>query len=246
MDKYGLIGHPLAHSFSQGYFTDKFQSENINAVYLNFDLASIDEFPEVIAAHPTLRGLNVTIPYKQKIIPFLDEIDKEAQAIGAVNVVRVEHRGSRSRLMGFNTDAIGFYQSLQPLLQPHHQRALILGTGGASRAIHYVLTKKLGIECVFVSRFERPDTVSYDKIDEQALQDYPLVVNCTPLGMFPKVNDCPPIPYEALSTRNLLFDLVYNPDTTLFMKKGAERGATVKNGLEMLILQAIASWQHWQ
>jgi shikimate dehydrogenase len=161
MDKYGLIGYPLGHSFSKGFFTDKFASEGINAEYVNFELPSIEDFPEIISAHKNIKGLNVTIPYKEKVIPYLDSISKEAREIGAVNVVKVERRGNHTRLTGYNSDVIGFMGSIEPLLKPHHKKALILGTGGSSKAVHYALTQKLGLETVFVSRYERPDTVTY-------------------------------------------------------------------------------------
>ncbi len=245
MDKYGLIGYPLGHSFSRSFFNDKFEAEGINAQYLNFEIPSIDEFPEVIAANPELRGLNVTIPYKQKVMSFLDEISPEARAIGAVNVAKVEHFGNETKLTGFNSDVIGFVRSIEPLLKPHHKKALILGTGGASKAIHYGLTEKLGLETVFVSRYERPDCVTYENLDADAVKEYEVIVNCTPSGMYPHTDECPKLPYEAMTSNNLLYDLVYNPDETLFMKKGAAQGAVVKNGLEMLILQALASWDFW-
>ncbi len=245
MDTYGLIGYPLGHSFSRNFFTDKFQSEGIDAEYLNFEIPSIDDFMEIIDANPNLKGLNVTIPYKQKVIPFLDEVSKEAREIGAVNVVRVEKKGTGHRLIGYNSDVIGFADSIGPLLKPHHKKALILGTGGASKAVHYALTKKLGLSTVFVSRFERPGTVTYGHINADAVHEYEVIVNCTPVGMFPHVDECPRLPYEALTSDNLLFDLIYNPDRTLFMTRGASQGAEVKNGLEMLVLQAIASWDFW-
>lgn len=245
MDKYGLIGYPLGHSFSKNFFNDKFDAENIDAQYMNFEIPDIEEFPAIIADNPNLRGLNVTIPYKQKVMSFLDEVSPEARAIGAVNVVKVEHIGKETKLTGYNSDVIGFVRSIEPLLKPHHKKALILGTGGASKAIHYGLTEKLGIETVFVSRFERPDCVTYDAINAEAIKEYEVIVNCTPCGMFPHTDECPNLPYEAMTSNNLLYDLVYNPDETLFMKKGAANGAVVKNGLEMLILQAMASWDFW-
>lgn len=244
MDRYGLIGYPLGHSFSRSFFSDKFSNEGIQAEYLNFEIDSIDKLPDVIAANPTLVGLNVTIPYKQKVIPFLDEVSKEARAIGAVNVIRVEHNGNERRLIGYNSDMIGFKDSIEPLLKPNHRRAMILGTGGASKAIDYAL-RQLGLETVFVSRFQRPGTVTYDDITPEAVHDYPVIVNCTPLGMFPKTLTCPKLPYEAMDANNLLFDLIYNPERTLFLQRGEEQGATTKNGLEMLLLQALASWEFW-
>jgi shikimate dehydrogenase len=245
MDKYGLIGYPLGHSFSISYFNQKFKDENIDAVYENFEIPSIDLLPEVLDSNPNLKGLNVTIPYKQKVIPFLDNISPEARAIGAVNVIKVIHEGKKTRLKGYNSDVIGFTQSIEPMLEPrYHKKALILGTGGASKAIDYGL-KSLGLETVFVSRYERPETIQYDKITPAVVQEYNVIVNCTPLGMFPHTEECPQLPYEAMDSHTILYDLIYNPDETMFMKRGAERGANVKNGLEMLLLQAFASWEFW-
>lgn len=241
MNTYGLIGYPLGHSFSRKFFTEKFEKEGIDAQYLNFEIPSIEEFPEIIKNNPELRGLNVTIPYKQQVMQYLHNISEEASAIGAVNVVRVRD----GHLTGFNSDVIGFVNSIRPLLKPHHKKALILGTGGASKAIHYGLEKKLGMETLFVSRTAREGMITYDDITPETLQAYHVIVNCSPVGMYPHVDECPALPYEAMNENNLLYDLVYNPLKTLFMKKGAEQGATVKNGLEMLHLQAIASWKFW-
>lgn len=245
MDKYGLIGYPLGHSFSRKFFNDKFATEGIDAQYINFEIPSIEELPRIIAANPELRGLNVTIPYKQQVIQYLDGISTEAKAIGAINVIKVEHIGEKTILTGYNSDVIGFVNSIRPLLQPHHKKALILGTGGASKAIHYGLTEKLGIETLFVSRTSREGVITYDYITAETLKEYKVIVNCTPTGMFPHTDECPPLPYEATTPDNLLYDLVYNPEETLFMKKGKEQGATVKSGLEMLLLQAIAAWEIW-
>ena len=245
MDKYGLIGYPLGHSFSKKFFNDKFATEGIDAQYINFEIPSIDDFPYVIADNPELRGLNVTIPYKQQVMQYLDAISPEAEAIGAINVIKVEHNGGKTTLTGYNSDVIGFVNSLRPLLQPHHKKALILGTGGASKAIHYGLTEKLGIEPLFVSRTPREGMITYGDITVDMLKDYEVIVNCTPTGMFPHIDECPPLPYEALTPDNLLYDLVYNPEETLFMKKGKEQGTIVKSGLEMLLLQAIAAWDFW-
>ena len=244
MDKYGLIGYPLGHSFSISYFNQRFADEGINAKYINFEIPTIDELPEVLAKHPELKGLNVTIPYKERVIEFLDQLSPEARAIGAVNVIRVTHEGGKIRMKGFNSDVIGFTQSIEPMLENYHKKALVLGTGGASKAICYGL-KNLGLETVCVSRYERPETICYKDITPEVVKEYNVIVNCTPLGMFPKTEQCPQLPYEALDEKNILYDLVYNPDVTLFMKKGAERGAQVKNGLEMLLLQAFASWEFW-
>ena len=227
MDKYGLIGYPLGHSFSQSYFNEKFQNENIDALYENFEIPSIENFPEIIETNPNLRGLNVTIPYKEKVISYLDVISPEAREIGAVNVIKVERKGKSTYLTGYNSDVIGFTRSIEPLIEKYHKKALILGTGGASKAINYGL-KSLGLETVFVSRYRKPDTICYEDITPKVIKEYNVIVNCTPLGMFPHTDECP----------NL-------PDTTMFMHKGAEHGATVKNGLEMLLLQAFASWEFW-
>ena len=245
MDKYGLIGYPLGHSFSISFHNQRFADEGINAKYLNFEISSIDDLPAVLGSNPELKGLNVTIPYKEKVIPFLDYVSPEARAIGAVNVIRVVHEGKKIILRGYNSDVIGFTQSIEPMLEPYHKKALVLGTGGASKAIAYGL-RSLGLECVFVSRYERPDTIQYNRITPEVVKEYNVIVNCTPLGMFPKTDECPLLPYEAMDERNILYDLIYNPDETLFMRRGAEHGAAVKNGLEMLLLQAFASWEFWQ
>ncbi|MBQ3876892.1 MAG: shikimate dehydrogenase [Prevotella sp.] len=244
MDKYGLIGYPLGHSFSIGYHNQRFADEGINAKYINFEISNIEQLIEVLSQNPELKGLNVTIPYKEKVMEYLDYISPEARAIGAVNVIRVIHEGKKIVLRGYNSDVIGFTQSIEPMLESYHKKALVLGTGGASKAVAYGL-KSLGIEPVFVSRYERPGTIQYQNITPDVVKEYNVIVNCTPLGMFPKVDSCPDLPYEALDDRNILYDLIYNPDETLFMKKGAERGAAVKNGLEMLLLQAFASWEYW-
>ena len=244
MDKYGLIGYPLGHSFSVNYFNQKFADEGINAKYINFEIPTVEQIIEVVSANPELKGLNVTIPYKERVIEYLDQLSPEARAIGAVNVIRVTHDGGKIHMKGFNSDVIGFTQSIEPMLENYHKKALVLGTGGASKAICYGL-KSLGLETVCVSRYERPETICYKDITSEVVQEYNVIVNCTPVGMFPKTNQCPQLPYEALTDRNILYDLIYNPNETLFMKKGAERGAQVKNGLEMLLLQAFASWEMW-
>ena len=248
MNTYGLIGYPLGHSFSRKFFTEKFAKEGIDAQYLNFEIPSIEEFPNIIKNNPTLRGLNVTIPYKQQVMQYLDDISEEAKAIGAVNVVKCQLStvNSQLHLMGYNSDVIGFVESIKPLLKPHHKKALILGTGGASKAIRYGLEKKLGMKTLFVSRSARKGMITYEEVTAEVLKEYEVIVNCSPVGMYPHVDECPVLPYEALNENNLLYDLVYNPLETLFMKKGAEQGATVKNGLEMLHLQAIASWKFWE
>ena len=247
MTTYGLIGYPLGHSFSRQFFTKKFEKEGIDAQYLNFEIPNIEEFPDIIKNNPTLRGLNVTIPYKQQVMQYLDDISEEARAIGAVNVVKCQLStvNCQLHLTGYNSDVIGFVNSIRPLLKPHHNKALILGTGGASKAIRYGLEKKLGLETLFVSRSAREGMITYEDVNEAVLKEYEVIVNCSPVGMYPHVDECPALPYEAMNENNLLYDLVYNPLETLFMKKGAAQGATVKNGLEMLHLQAIASWEFW-
>ena len=245
MEKYGLIGYPLGHSFSKNYFNEKFENEGISAKYINFEIPNIQNLPEVIESNPELQGFNVTIPYKEKVISYLGSVSPEARAIGAVNVVKVTHKGNKVVLKGYNSDVIGFTRSIEPMLEPCHKKALILGTGGASKAINYGL-KSLGLETLFVSRFERENTIQYEKITPEIIKEYNVIVNCTPVGMYPHADECPLLPYEAMDTHTLLYDLIYNPDQTLFMRKGAEHGATVKNGLEMLLLQAFASWEFWK
>ena len=244
MDIYGLIGYPLGHSFSVGYFNEKFQNEGIDAKYVNIEIPQIDMLEEVIASNPDLKGLNVTIPYKEKVISYLDNVSPEARTIGAINVIRVIHKGRSVILKGYNSDVIGFTQSIEPRLEPYHKKALILGTGGASKAVNYGL-KSLGLETVFVSRYERPGTIQYEKLTPDDIKEYNVIVNCTPCGMYPHSNKCPNLPYEAMDSHTLLYDLIYNPDETLFMYKGRKQGATVVNGLEMLLLQAFVSWEIW-
>lgn len=244
--QYGLFGHPLGHSFSRGFFTEKFAREGIDAEYLNFDIPSIDDYTATLDAHPNLRGHNVTIPYKQQVMPMLDELSDEARAIGAVNVVKISYDAEGKRhLKGFNSDVIGFVDSIRPLLKPHHRKALILGTGGASKAIRYGLTEKLGMEVLMVSRTAKPGMITYEDITPELIKEYEVIVNCSPCGMHPHVDESPNLPYESMTPKNLLYDLVYNPERTQFMERGAARGAIVKNGLEMLHLQALASWKFW-
>ena len=241
MDKYGIIGFPLGHSFSRGFFTEKFARESIDAQYLNFEIPDARMLLDVLRDNPELRGLNVTLPHKQAVIPLLDELSDEAREIGAVNVIRIRD----GKLKGFNSDIIGFMESIRPLLQPHHTKALVLGTGGASKAICVGL-KRLGIEWTYVSRNRGPHaTMTYSDLTAEVMQEYSVIVNCSPVGMFPKVDAAPAIPYEHLTPQHLLFDCVYNPEDTLFLKRGREQGATTKNGLEMLHLQAVASWRFW-
>ncbi len=246
MNIYGLLGHPLGHSYSAAFFNDKFRSEGIDAEYRNFDFATVGEAVDALRQMPQLRGFNVTIPYKQQIIPHLAGLTPEAAAIGAVNVVKVERAADGSvSLYGANSDAYGFGESIKPLItSPRYRKALVLGTGGASKAVHHVL-RSMGLETLGVSRTPKDGCITYADIDDALMAEALVVVNTTPLGMYPKVDACPAIPYELLTPQHVLFDLVYNPDVTLFMQKGAERGARVKNGLEMLHLQAIGAWNVW-
>ncbi len=244
MTTFGLIGYPLGHSFSRGFFNDKFASEGISAEYLNFEIPSIEELPAVIAMHSQLAGFNVTIPYKQQVMKYLDDLSAEARAIGAVHVVKVIRNKNNYKLMGCNSVVIGFTNSISPLLESQHKRALILGTGGASKAVIYGL-EQLGIECQYVSRTPREGVLGYEHITPELLEDYKIIVNCSPVGMHPHVDECPDIPYNSLNNSHLLYDLVYNPEETLFLKRGKAQGAKTKNGLEMLILQALAAWEIW-
>ena len=244
MDKYGIIGHPLGHSFSKNYFNEKFHDEGIDAEYINFDIQNIGNLPEVLATNPELKGLNVTIPYKEKVLSYLDYISVEARAIGAVNVIRVEHKGNNVLLKGYNSDVIGFTRSIEPILEKFHRKALVLGTGGASKAVSYGL-RSLGLETVLVSRFERPGTIQYKDITPDVVREYKVIVNCTPCGMYPNYEECPELPGCARESHNLRYDLRYSPDETRVRRKGREQGALTKNGIEMLLLQAFASWDFW-
>ncbi len=244
MDKYGLIGYPLGHSFSISYFNEKFESEGIDAVYENFEIPQIDDVKEIIDSNPDLKGLNVTIPYKQQVLKYIKELSPEAKAIGAVNVIRIEHKGNKTVLKGFNSDVIGFTKSIEPILNTYHKKALILGTGGAAKAIQYGL-QSLGIETLLVSRTKKKNAITYEEVTADIVREYNVIVNCTPVGMYPHIDECPKLPYEAMDSHTLLYDLLYNPDETKFLRLGAERGATVKNGLEMLLLQAFVSWEIW-
>lgn len=242
MQLYGLIGFPLGHSFSKGYFTGKFEKEHIaDSAYENFPLPEISGFPELVKAMPALRGLNVTIPHKTAIIPYLHHLDDAAREMGAVNCIRVEN----GQLTGYNTDTIGFRLSLETLLQPHHRHALVLGTGGASKAIEYAL-KQLNIPYRLVSRNPQgANDLAYEDIDAAIIEKHTLIINTTPLGMSPAVDTAPPLPYELLTASHFLYDIVYNPAKTLFLHKGEAQGAAIKNGYEMLVLQAEAAWKIW-
>lgn len=235
----------MGHSFSRDYFSRKFAAEQTDAEYLNFEVQSLSELARILKTHPELDGLNVTIPHKVAVLEHLDEIDDTARKIGAVNVIVFRKDASgRTGLKGYNSDVTGFEQSLAPLLGPSHRKALILGTGGSSKAVCHGL-ERLGLEPLFVSRTEREGCLTYGDLSPALMAERRLIVNTTPLGMFPNVQGCPPIPYELLSSQHLLYDLIYNPEETLFMRKGREHGASVKNGLEMLHLQAAAAWTLW-
>ena len=238
---FGLIGYPLSHSFSKKYFSEKFQEEHIrDCQYELFPLETIDELNGLLKKSPELAGLNVTIPYKELVIPFLNEMSPVVAEIGACNCIMIKN----GKLTGHNTDVIGFQKTLEPKLKPHHNKALVLGTGGAAKAVHYVLRQK-GIEYAEVSRTAKGETLSYDQIDEKIMASHTLIINTTPLGMYPDVGTIPSLPYHLISPEHYLYDLVYNPNPTLFLQKGIEVGATVENGSEMLRIQAEESWKIW-
>lgn len=241
---FGLLGKNISYSFSKGYFTEKFSKLGLQKhKYENFDIQKIEEFRDVLSSYKNLKGLNVTIPYKELIIPFLDKLDSTAEKIGAVNTIKFTKRGN---LKGYNTDAFGFENSLMPLLKNHHKKALILGTGGASKAVAFVL-KKNDIKYKFVSRNPSgKKEISYDDVTETILNDYRIIINCTPLGTSPNTDFYPKIPYQFLTENHLLYDLIYNPSVTVFLEKGRQKGATIKNGLEMLQLQAEEAWRIWK
>ena len=237
--EYGLIGEKLGHSYSKEIH------ESLADYTYEIHPVSKEDFNDFMSKHE-FKSINVTIPYKEQVIPFLNELDPDTAKIGAVNVIKIiRQQKGKVKLIGYNSDIIGFTQSIQPLLQAHHKKALILGTGGASKAVYHGL-KNLGIESVFVSRTHKADgMLTYEELTPEIMAEYTVIVNCTPVGMFPKVDFCPNIPYELLTPNHLLYDLLYNPNVTLFMKKGEAQGAVVKNGLEMLLLQAFAAWEIW-
>lgn len=242
--QFGLVGYPLGHSFSKKYFTEKFEKENITGEYLNFELRDLSALKGLLEKYPDLRGFNVTIPYKRTILPFLDNIEGAAREIGAVNCVKIQKEDGRLSLTGYNTDAEGFRTSLQAFLTDTVSRALVLGSGGAARAVHYAL-RQLGITSVTVSRTPRSaEEIGYEDV-LRYLPDHRLLVNATPLGTWPDTETCPPLPYKRLTASHYLFDLVYNPEITLFMKRGLEAGAHVRNGFGMLVAQAEAAWEIW-
>ncbi|MET0393888.1 MAG: shikimate dehydrogenase [Chitinophagaceae bacterium] len=241
MRLFGLIGYPLSHSFSENYFTDKFRKESItDCRYRLFPIGHIDGLTALLTDNPELCGLNVTIPYKEQVLPFLHDADESVKQIRACNCIVIEN----GQLKGYNTDATGFERSLQEKLQPHHRQALILGTGGAAKAIEFVL-QKLGISYTHVSRTPSAGQYSYEALTPDQIAAHPLIINTTPLGMYPATEAAPPIPYESLTPAHYLFDLVYNPEKTLFLQKGEEQGAAIKNGHDMLVIQAEESWRIW-
>ncbi len=243
MRKFGLIGRNISYSFSQNYFSIKFKDENIlDATYQNFDIQSIDQFKKEILATDHLAGLNVTIPFKEEIIPLLDKVDKKARKIGAVNTIKITKKG---KTKGYNTDCYGFKKSLKPILKKQHKNALILGTGGASKAIAYVL-KQLNIDYKFVSRTASNNAdYTYTDVNQELINNHQIIINCTPVGTYPKVDQAPDIPYQFITSHHILYDLIYNPSTTLFLQEGKNKGATIINGYDMLVFQAEKAWKIW-
>ncbi|WP_431122339.1 shikimate dehydrogenase family protein [Flagellimonas flava] len=239
-NRFGLLGKNISYSFSQGYFTKKFEELGLEDYsYENFDLPQISDF-ETLVAQNSLSGINVTIPYKEQVIPYLSRMDKTASAIGAVNVIKFDPKG----LTGFNTDFYGFQKSLEPFLQAHHTKALILGTGGASKAIRFVLDA-LGIAHRFVSRSKKENQFTYKELDREIMEDHTVIINCTPLGTYPNINEKPDIPYSFILEKHLLFDLIYNPQKTAFLASGEAQGAAICNGQKMLEFQAEKAWEIW-
>ena len=242
MSKFGLLGRDISYSFSKAHFTKKFENEGLQHTYENFDMENISEFPNVLKNNPDLKGLNVTIPYKEQIMPYLDSIDKTAEEIGAVNTITISTTG---HLKGYNTDCYGFKNSIQPLLKPHHKSALILGTGGASKAVAYVL-RELGISFEYVSRNQNNIAkYTYSDLTPTLINSKLILINCSPVGTYPNINDCPDIPYEGITNKHLLYDLIYNPLQSKFLSIGAYKGAITCNGLKMLELQAEKAWNIW-
>jgi len=245
MRKYGLIGYPLGHSFSKSYFAEKFLRENISGCsYDNFPIPDIGLFPQLVNNEPDLLGLNVTIPYKSAIFSYIDIVDPEAREIGAVNVLKIKREKGKIKIYGYNSDITGISDSLLPYLRENVKNALLLGTGGSSRAVCHVL-RKFGLNIIQVSRNRREGIISYQEINSEMLRDTGIIVNTTPLGMYPDINTRPEINYSLLNEQHILFDLVYNPELTLFLRSGAERGCTVITGLKMLYSQAERAWQIW-
>lgn len=246
MKKLGLIGFPLSHSFSQKYFNNKFSKEHIvDFQYLNFQIQSLEQLDEILNNNPELIGLNVTVPFKREIISFLDDMDETALEVGAVNTIKITKKNDKQFLKGYNTDITGFKKSLVPLLKEHHKNALILGTGGAASAVAFVL-KKLNIEHKFVSRNKERKILHYSDLTEDLIRTNTLIINTTPVGTFPRTEEYPEIPYFAITPHHLLYDLIYNPVESQFLRKGKKREAAVKNGQEMLEIQAEESWKIWK
>jgi shikimate dehydrogenase len=240
--RFGLLGRNINYSFSKGYFTDKFNNENFaGCTYENFDIPEIASFPEIIKNTSNLKGLNVTIPYKETVIPFLDKLSKNAAQIGAVNTIKITKKG---KLKGYNTDYYGFKKSLEPLLQPHHKKALILGTGGASKGVAFALDE-LNIPYTFVSREAKENAIDYSRINATTFDNYQIIINSTPVGTSPNVDAFPLIPYEFFTDKHIAYDLIYNPAETQFLKNAKQQGAQIKNGLDMLIFQAEKAWKIW-
>lgn len=240
--RFGLLGRNISYSFSKGYFTEKFNDEVFTGnSYENFDISDIKDFTELVANNPELKGLNVTIPYKEQVIPFLDKLSKKASLIGAVNTIKFTKKG---KLKGYNTDYYGFKKSLEPLLQPHHKKALILGTGGASKGVAFALNE-LNIPYTFVSREAKENIIDYDLINATTFDNFQIIINCTPVGTSPNITACPNLPYEFFTEKHIAYDLIYNPEETQFLKNAKERGAVIKNGYDMLIFQAEKAWKIW-
>lgn len=245
MKKYGLIGYPLKHSFSYRYFADKFKTENIVAEYNNYEISNVDLLLKIITDDIEIKGLNVTIPYKEDVLKYLDELDHTAHSIGAVNVIKVIRNHDKIYLKGYNSDIIGFRNSIEPLIDKDiHKKALILGTGGAAKAVYHGL-KQLGIDSRYVSRQHHHEYIKYADLNSEIFEEYKVIINATPIGTFPKEEHCPDIPYQYLTEDHLLYDLVYNPPLTKFLSEGQKRGAKIKNGYEMLERQALAAWDIW-
>ena len=244
MNIYGILGYPLGHSFSRKFFLNKFEKENISADFQNFELENAQDILNIIQNRIELKGFCVTIPHKEHIIPFLDECDRAIDHIGAVNCVKIIREGKDFKLKGYNTDVMGFEESFKEYLKPHQKKALILGTGGASKAVAYIM-RQLGISYEVVSRNKTLTTLCYEDITAGKLQEVQIVINTTPLGMYPNIDTCPGIPYEAVNTSHYFYDLVYNPLETLFLQKAKEQGATTKAGMDMLELQAEKNWLIW-
>lgn len=245
MKKLGLIGYPIGHSFSKKFYLEKFDRENITGIHYDlYPIADIATFPTLYEKDAAFYGFNVTIPHKRNIMRFLNEFSPEAAEINAVNCIQIKWHGGRPYLKGFNTDAFGFEQSLRPLLMPHHKEALVFGNGGAAQAVYYTL-RKLGISYKIVSRSRNNGDLTYADLNEEIIASHKLLINCSPVGTSPNVHEAPEIPYTAIGTSHLLYDLIYNPEETMFLKRGKERGASIKNGHEMLILQAEKNWEIW-